>query len=461
MGTQVVRHRSRTSEFKFNWEANNAGAWSFIPKDDGEIYLDDKNNIDSYQIDGGAVSLPYSVNGGQTYSITITKTTPGQSADLSFNIRKSIDSLSEVTIPDFTQNNEGRYFYVLQDNNQLLKYDCNLLIPSNWGGSSWTVTPLVSTITLPTLPNSTLYTYVKFVKVSGISRILIGAKDLLLNTLYYLSYVDITTNTISGLDFTGSYTTINSGGLSTVGTGNGQVRKVQYDYLNNLVYIQNNLSPNTGFILNLNTNNSDGLIVYNGFIDSWVGGIVGNNLQFRPTDNRWINLVNIDLLNQSTFDYITFTNNSNVWGYYEDLNAEITSANSLYTLRLVNRFTDILSITASVDDGSGSTSQFNNRNICPASLFEQVFMSSGLNFAIFDIANTIGKKGNVTPVSGSQIADNCLFSNYSQIFAGLESSGSAYFQRVNIFKYSESPMRFGYIDTPQLILDSAMTNLNV
>jgi len=169
MSTVNIKHTSRGLDITLNFASTeNNLSWAFTQEGDGEIYDVVLTNIASYTIAGGAITLPYPVINGTSYSVSIVKTTTGQTASITFKTRRSINKTSSLSVPDFGQY-DGRYLYVLLNNNTVQKLDSQLLLPANYAGAgAWTVSPVVATITLPTLPNSALYTGIQFVKNGGV-----------------------------------------------------------------------------------------------------------------------------------------------------------------------------------------------------------------------------------------------------------------------------------------------------
>ncbi len=96
--------------------------------------------------------MPFALNAGNSYVVSITKTNIGQIADIILKSRRDQEKTTIQNVPDFGSY-DGRYLYVLNDENILFKYDSDLLNLSNYEGSGvWTQNPLVSQINLP-IPN--------------------------------------------------------------------------------------------------------------------------------------------------------------------------------------------------------------------------------------------------------------------------------------------------------------------
>lgn len=154
MSVQVVKHTSRDYDVILNFASTeNNLSWSFTQEGDGEIYDVELTNVASYTIAGGAVTLPYVVTNGSSYAVSIVKTTAGQTSSITFKTRRATNKINLVSVPDFGQY-DGRYIYAISAiSNLVLKLDSNLLTISNYvGGGVWTTNPVLSTITLPTLP---------------------------------------------------------------------------------------------------------------------------------------------------------------------------------------------------------------------------------------------------------------------------------------------------------------------
>ncbi len=156
MSVTNVYHKTRDRIYKMNFSASGETTWSFTAESDGEIYAVESNNVASYTINGGSVSLPFSLTSGNSYAVAVTKTNAEQVADITFRSRRVIEKITSQNVPDFGAF-DGRYLYVLNDENTLFKYDSDLLNLSNYEGSGvWTQNPLVAQINLPIPSNYTI-----------------------------------------------------------------------------------------------------------------------------------------------------------------------------------------------------------------------------------------------------------------------------------------------------------------
>lgn len=235
MSTQVVRHKSRIVTEDLQFTANGETSWSFVAEGDGEIYSVENNNVASYTINGGAVTLPYALVNGNSYTVAITKATGGQVADIQLKTRRAVDKTKSVNVPDYSQFN-GRYLYILNDNNQVEKHDTNVRQPSNYTGSgTWDSTSIVETINLPTLPANFSYREICFINEGATEKlVVIAANNTSISATSYWSKI-IGSNVYDMTETTpDSYTTVTLSGSNFNG---GAFIHSYFDYINNLLYV--------------------------------------------------------------------------------------------------------------------------------------------------------------------------------------------------------------------------------
>ncbi len=248
MGTQLVRHASRIVTADMEFTANGETTWSFTAECSGNIFDDsEQDNIASYTIDGNTETLPFAVENGVSYSIAITKTTTSATAYLKLKMRREEDETKTYNVPDFGSYT-GRYIYALEDGtNNLLKFDSNLLVASNYEGSGvWTTTPLISTIVLPTLPTDYNWQSIGFVKTDDVAKIFVIGNKTYDNTVYgCFVYVDDDAVWNLEEDTADTYTTMNS---ST--TSYGISTCYFYDYINEVIYFRTDGQGTSGSIWN-------------------------------------------------------------------------------------------------------------------------------------------------------------------------------------------------------------------
>lgn len=148
-----VRYAARDINYELLFQPDGETSWSFTAEGDGEIYAVESNNVASYTINGASVTLPFSLTDGNSYAVSITKTNTGQEADIILKSRRASDKIITQNVPDF-QSGNGRYWYVLHSlDNKVSIIDSNLITPSNYLGSgSFTTSPVIKVISLPSLP---------------------------------------------------------------------------------------------------------------------------------------------------------------------------------------------------------------------------------------------------------------------------------------------------------------------
>ena len=155
MSTQIVQHKSRDFDVVLNFpETENTLSWSFTAENDGEIYTIDSVNVASYQIAGAPVTLPYAVEAGASYSVSIVKQVNGQMASVALKTRRAINKLLALSVPDFAYHANG-YMYSLINYNTVVVRDATKLTSANYiGAGTWNIDPIVAAISLPTNSNT-------------------------------------------------------------------------------------------------------------------------------------------------------------------------------------------------------------------------------------------------------------------------------------------------------------------
>ena len=457
-GTQTVVHSSREANFCLNFSSSeNNLSWAFTAENDGEIFNDSKTNIASYTINGSSVTLPYSLTGGYQYLVSVTKTTNGQTASLTLKTRRAINKSITLSVPDFGAYS-GRYVYILL-NNTIQKLDSQLLLPSNYAGSgAWTVSPIVSTITLPTLPNSATYTRLHFVKNGGVEKILIVGQSYVNPTTYfYASYLNLTNDTVYDL----TLTTQNSQTLlfniaAHYGGVTNLIRMIQYDYVNELVYILSGIGVNGSIVLRLNlaTNNVTNL-GYDQFAWQRMTEQVGYEHQFSPIDQQFISIGDYSLINNRTYNYKPSQNSGNIWGYRYRTNARIATGT---LFGIVNYFNSSGVKIGIIDPGRLSV--YTNVEMYNFDRTNTVFMTSTDNYSIVNQTNTTAKirqtdKELASPNNWLINLRQCYYSNIYLAFCG--NSSRQLSTRMIVFKEDQTNADFGYLDFANTIY-SADTN---
>lgn len=143
-----VYYRAKSVTYQLNFPENGETAWPFTAEFDSEIYNIETNNIASFQINGNNISLPFTLSGGNSYSVSITKNTSNSTASISFSTRQSANKINTINVPDYSAG-DGRYLFV-SSNGVLYKIDTSILVAANYSGSgTWSTSPIVGTYTMP------------------------------------------------------------------------------------------------------------------------------------------------------------------------------------------------------------------------------------------------------------------------------------------------------------------------
>lgn len=231
-----VYHKSRDVIYEIKFPAGSEDTWQFDVEGDGEIYSVETDNISSYSIDGNSISLPFSITNGNSYSISIIRNNTANDATITFKARRAVDKIFTKIVPNYNVG-DGRYLYALNANGDTVyKLDTGLLSGTNYLGSgSFTISPIIATITLPTLPNSTKWGRMCYIVENGIGKILLlsynnGSIGSAGN--YYFSKIlpsgdvyNLNEDTLNGYS---TYTNIAIINISFY--------KIRYDYINNNVF---------------------------------------------------------------------------------------------------------------------------------------------------------------------------------------------------------------------------------
>lgn len=174
--TQVVKHKSRILDYEINYSADGGLSWSFIAEGDAEIYAVESNNVASYTINGGAVSLPFDLANDVTYTVEIVKSTGGQVADITLKTRRKIDKTKSFNVPDYSVY-DGRYAYCLMESTGVINIvDTGLLVESNYSGAgAWITNPVISSFTMPSPPVDFSWRALCFVKLGNQNKLVVIA----------------------------------------------------------------------------------------------------------------------------------------------------------------------------------------------------------------------------------------------------------------------------------------------
>lgn len=443
MGSQTIYHKSKVADIVMNFAASeNNLSWSFTAENDGEIYEDAKTNVASYTINGGAVTLPFALVGGSSYSVAITKTTNGQTASISLKTRRSIDKTVNISVPDFGAYT-GRYLYVLLNNNTIKKFDSQLLLPSNYAGAGvWTVDPVVATITLPTLPNSGTYSRIKFVKVGGVEKMFISGQAYTTSTTFYASYLLLSNDTVYDLSLVNanSYTSLIA--LVGINYSNGRQANAQYDFINEFLYIKSASGGSGNTVIKVNlTNNTAINLGYSSFAD---GQITSYEHQFSPIDLQFIAIGDYSVENSRNYNYKFYSNNGGVFGYNYRNNQRICTG---ATFGVVNYFNNAGAYIGNVS--YGVIGVYGCTEIYGFDRANTVFMTYIDSYSIVN-RNTSTAKYRTTDkelASPNNYLLNLRNCHYSDIYVALcGTSARVPSTRMIVFKESETNADFGYYD---------------
>lgn len=201
MSTQLVQHKSRNFEVVMNFAATeNNLSGAFIAENDGEIYDVVLNNIASYTIGGGAPTIPYILQAGLSYYVSITKITNGQPASVTLKTRRAVNKSVVINAIDFTNLQNGNDLYVFSRNsNRLIIIDKTKINTANYaGGGSWNNSIIKNDILLPSLPSPGTYDKATFLINNKI--LLFGTKNYgVTPTSIYATLYDVANNVFTDL----------------------------------------------------------------------------------------------------------------------------------------------------------------------------------------------------------------------------------------------------------------------
>jgi hypothetical protein len=315
MSTINVVHRSRTVEYTINFTASGETSFGFSAVGTGQFFDVVLNNVASYTINGAAVTLPFNVTSGTRYTIAITKTTAGQTASITLKQRKQDNQQITLNAPDFGQFT-GRYMYVLMNSGtEVRKIDTNLLVASNYQGAGvWTTNPVISTITLPTIPSGAVWTSLTFVKEGNVPRMILHTVDANTNQAHFC-VIRLSDDLVFNIDFTtqNSYTT------HTLQTNGNTATSAIYDFINEIVYFAfNQQAPQEHPVVSLN-------LATNVFTNYGTSNFTGVRMRaernrirpfkFIPDLQRWSYIGDFSLIENRFYNYKPFVNSGNLSSY--------------------------------------------------------------------------------------------------------------------------------------------------
>lgn len=225
---------------------SSSDTWAFFSKHSDNITNVETTNISSYTLDNSVISTPYALEVSRTYLIKIVKTDTNAISTISFTI----------TLTDFTKLNSavdfsignGHFTYGLDAVNGLLYKVANtrLTLANTSGIGTWTVDPLDTTLTLPTLPAGS--NWVKLNEVLNGKHIISGGNGSTSKNKYFC-YLQ-TNGTITDLNGNlNTYSTFLSGRNYA-----GSVFASFYNYIDNTIHFLETSGGSNQFTIDLNTN---------------------------------------------------------------------------------------------------------------------------------------------------------------------------------------------------------------
>lgn len=435
----VIVHKSRSNRLKMTWAAGNATPWSFEARDDGEIYVSALNNLSGYLIAGASAILPYPVVRGISYSITPILSNSALPASLEIKSRRAIDYSADISVPDLLAF-DGRYLYGLFSTaNIVRKMDTALMTPANYAGAgSWTVSPVVATINLPTLPNSTPYTTLTFVKSNGVGKMLITG---LTNGTFKFYASFIASNDLCyDLPMTnvGSYTQLlNSPTIYNAGIA------ALYDFVSELIYVKSFGGANGSNVVVLNlstlTASSAG---YTSFVDNVIPNTIRPH-QFIPALQRWSYVADLSLINSQFFNYKQGQNGGTLSSYQHSLGTTDRHIGSLATSGLFNQFgTRIASVGMVPEDG---VYQYGMNEVITLDVLGSIFSVNANYYTILNYKGGVNKGRLAQNIpSGATALKSVMGSNYAGRYFAVTQGTSV--SRIHVFDTTQSPADFGYIE---------------
>lgn len=249
--SQLVAFRSRFNIYTIDFTADDSvGTDQIYIPDTAQVIEVTETNIATWSINSSS-SIPISLTANSYAAITVTKTTPGSAAQLVIKTRKATDNSYTQAAVNYSIY-QGRYIYMLTSvGNTVYKIDSNLLTPANYAGAgSWTVNPVVATISMPTVPNSGAWYGLVFVRQGGVNRVLVlgmsaaNTYGCIIRESDDLVY-DITNTTLNGVT---TLTTTSSNHMTHL------MRLPIYDYKNEYVFYFGSAYPQPGYRIDLSTN---------------------------------------------------------------------------------------------------------------------------------------------------------------------------------------------------------------
>lgn len=470
MPTQTIYHKTRTRSFTLNFPSTeNNLSWSITVENDGEFYDVVLSNIATYSINGVAQNISptntYSLTAGTSYGISITKTTNGQSSSITFKSRRAIDKTTSISVPDYGLYN-GRYLYILKSNGIVEKHDTSLFTPANYAGAGvWTSMTLVSTITLPTLPNTAKYSTITFVKNGGVEKMLVHGCEI---NAYkcYASFIRLSDDTVWNLNFTtqNTYTqTVNS----TAIYNSTYLKCAFYDYVSEKVIFHTtsgsqgygsyslDLTTLTPTLFTYSSSQQELIANYSSIFPNY-----HRSCSILPTESRYLNAITKFDFSPATFCAIKSLANTKNVVYNRNINAIFSySDNSINRVREYNVAGNLLNVyqfSTGTISGQQPILGYNSNNN------EYILIAQAVtnnNYSIYKKTAGTGA-GYIlqSPASGSTFGV-CLMKSYYNNNWYITGNLSSGLRRLTVINSGQSTPDFGYLDVNNDIYDLATTQI--
>lgn len=237
---QKIVHKSRNYEVEMVFPTDSTNlTWAFTAENDSVIFDVELVNIGSFLINGNSESLPFQCLKDASYSITIVRSDISLSSAITLKLRRDIDKKLSLNIPNF-DDDLGEFLFVMSGG-LMHKIDCSLLNSSNYlGTGSWSISPIVDTITPPDLSAEKTYAGLDWTHLwNRACYVIIGGEKymLVLSTHTTLDVIGSLYNIETGLFYK---TDLSALGYTLINTGyavNSQMASILYDYINNRVML--------------------------------------------------------------------------------------------------------------------------------------------------------------------------------------------------------------------------------
>lgn len=442
MSVTNVYHKSREHSITLNFaETENTLSWAFASESDGEVFDVSMVNVDSYTIQGAPVLVPFSVLAALTYNVGIVKTTAGQPASITFKVRREINKNTSISVPDFGIHT-GRWLYILLDSGtQVLKLDSELLKPANYiSDGAWTLSPIVETINLPTLPDGAVYTCLQFVKNNGEEKIFI-AGGVANSFRIYGSYIKVSDDSVWNLELNAQDSFTYMTEFLSPGLIYNTPKSTLYDFINEILYVKTQVGTNGYAAVRFYLND----LLYqrednNSFNARYIDVNHQNIVQFNPILQRFISVGDTSLIESRNFNYKVSQNNGSKWGYRYDVNLAVSVAGSMGNIGHYNEFGVTLFSIGSNYSVYGCT------NIKAFHKQKSIFATYQNHFVIRKWDPLLNYQGQTLLATGQSIS-SLLGCTYSDLFFGFTSTSAGVLQsRLIVFDTSSVDVAFGYLD---------------